>query len=293
MEAGVGLGHPDAVQLGADADGVDRVAATLERFGEAAAVEKINELHEIFPGRLFLELNRTGTSEWTNINKFLIGASGQTGVPLVATNNVHYFDQADQIAQEVLICIGSNKTIHDESRFRLGSDQFYFKSAAQMRELFRDLPEACDNTLRIAEMCDLKFKLKDDSGKAIYHLPHFPTPPGVQTADYIRERALVGLEERFQEAKARGEEVAEEKKPGYHKRLSYELGVIEKMGFTSYFLIVQDFIGWAKQNNIPVGPGRGSGARPPRRASRPAPAPRAQTGSAATRPAATGWSPHP
>lgn len=236
------------------------VAYALERFGEEAALAKIRELHELFPERLYLELNRTGTPEWDKINPFLIEASKITGVPLVAANNVHYLKQEDQLAQEVLICIGSNKTLQDESRFRLGSDQFYFKSAEQMRALFKDVPEACDNTLVIADRCDVKFKLKDESGKAIYHLPRFPTPTGVDVKEDMRERALKGLEERYQEAEARGEAVSEEKKPDYLKRLDYELGVIDKMGFTSYFLIVQDFINWAKNNNIPVGPGRGSGA---------------------------------
>jgi len=236
------------------------VAAALERFGREAALEKIRELNEIFPGNLYLELNRTGTPEWDQINSFLIEASRETGVPLVATNNVHYLSQEDQIAQEVLICIGSNKTMQDESRFRLGSDQFYFKSAEQMRALFRDVPQACDNTLKIAEECDVKFSIKDAGGKMVYHLPTFPTPAGVDPRDYIRERVLTGLGERYEEAAARGETVTEEKKPVYQKRLEYELDVIEKMGFTSYFLIVQDFINWAKEHGIPVGPGRGSGA---------------------------------
>lgn len=236
------------------------IASALERFGEEAALEKIRELMGLFPERFYLELNRTGTPEWDKINPFLIEASKITGAPLVAANNVHYLAQDDQVAQEVLICIGSNKTLQDESRFRLGSDQFYFKSADQMRQLFKDVPEACDRTLEIAERCDVKFKLKDDAGKAIYHLPRFPTPEGVDLTEDIRNRALKGLEERYEEAAARGETVPEEKKPDYVKRLDYELGIIDRMGFTSYFLIVQDFINWAKDNSIPVGPGRGSGA---------------------------------
>ena len=236
------------------------VAVTLERHGEEAALQKIRDLQEIFGDRLYLELNRTGGPEWEKINNFLIAASKTTGAKLVATNNVHYLKQEDQRAQEVLICIGSNKTLQDESRFRLGSDQFYFKTADQMKALFKDIPDACANTLEIADRCDVKFKLKDDAGRAIYHLPTFPTPPGVNLQEFMRETALSGLEERYKEAAARGEPVAEEKKPDYVSRLDYELGVIEKMGFTSYFLIVQDFINWAKSNGIPVGPGRGSGA---------------------------------
>ena len=236
------------------------VAHMLEKFGEDSALEKVRELQAIFPERFYLELNRTGGAEWDRINKFYLEASKITGVPLVAANNVHYIGQDDQVAQEVLICIGSNKTLQDESRFRLGSDQFYFKSSDQMQALFKDIPEACDRTVEITERCDVKFKIKDDAGKAIYHLPTFATPPGVAVADDIRERALHGLELRYKEAAARNEAVLEEKKPDYAKRIDFELGVIDKMGFSSYFLIVQDFINWAKNNGIPVGPGRGSGA---------------------------------
>ena len=120
-------------------------------------------------------MNRTGIAEWKEINHFLLEAAKITGVSVVASNDVHYLLREDQIAQEVLICIGSNKTLSDESRFRLGSDQFYLKSSEQMRELFKDVPEACDRTLEIAERCNVKFKLKDDAGKPIYHLPSFPT----------------------------------------------------------------------------------------------------------------------
>jgi DNA polymerase-3 subunit alpha len=235
------------------------VAYTLERFGPEAALEKIRELQKLFPESFYLEMNRT-TPEWTKINEFLIEASRITGAPLVAANNVHYIEQEDQIAQEVLICIGSNKTLQDESRYRLGSDQFYFKSSKAMRELFKDVPEACDRTSEIADRCNIKFKLKDENGKAIYHLPTFPVTRGMTLAEEIRQNSFEGLEERYKEAAARGEAVAEEEKPKYAARLDYELGVIEKMGFISYFLIVQDFIGWAKNNTVPVGPGRGSGA---------------------------------
>lgn len=233
---------------------------TFSRFGADAALEKIREMKEIFGDRLYLEVNRTGTPEWNELVPFLAEASKITGVPLVAANNVHYLDQADQIGQEVLICIGSNKTLHDESRYRLGSDQFYFKSPAEMRTLFKDLPEACDRTLEIADRCDVKFKLKDDKGKQIYHLPYFTSEDGKSPQELIHEMTYKGLEERFAEAAQVGAPVSEEKKPDYIKRVEYELGVIEKMGFTSYFLIVQDFINWAKDHGIPVGPGRGSGA---------------------------------
>ncbi|MFM6929184.1 MAG: DNA polymerase III subunit alpha [Bdellovibrio sp.] len=236
------------------------VADAFLREGPDAALAKIRQLKEIFDDRLYLEMCRTGLSEWDQINPFLLEASKITGVPIVASNDVHYMTQDDQIAQEVLICIGTNKTLSDEHRFRLGTDEFYFKKPEQMVELFSDLPEAVSNTLQIAERCDVKFKLKDENGKPIYHLPTFPTEAGVTLKDDIARRAEEGLLVRFEEAEARGEPVAEEKKPEYYKRLEYELGIIDRMGFNGYFLIVQDFIGWAKDNDIPVGPGRGSGA---------------------------------
>ncbi len=231
----------------------------FERFGAEAALQKVREIAAIYPERFYLEMNRTGP-EWDKINEFLLEASKITGVPVVAANNVHYLEQADQLSQEVLICIGSNKTIQDESRYRLGSDQFYFKSADQMKKLFKDVPQALAATLEIAERCDVKFKLKDDAGKPIYHLPTFPTPKGLTQKDAIKTYSFEGLELRFKEAAARGEAVDEAVKPNYGKRLDYELGIINRMGFDSYFLIVQDFINWAKDNGVPVGPGRGSGA---------------------------------
>jgi DNA polymerase-3 subunit alpha len=129
-----------------------------------------------------------------------------------------------------------------------------------MRELFADMPEACDRTLEIADRCNVKFKLKDDAGKAIYHLPSFPTSEGRTVKDEIKLMAEQGMQRRFDEAAALGHPIQEEKKPEYQKRLDYELSIIDRMGFNGYFLIVQDFINWAKENSIPVGPGRGSGA---------------------------------
>lgn len=230
------------------------------QFGEERALEKIRNLKCIFDDRLYLEMNRTGVPDWNKINPFLIEASKITSVPLVAANDVHYLNQDDQLAQEILICIGSNRTLHDESRFRLGSDQFYLKNSEQMRDLFKDHQEACDRTLEIADRCNVQFKLKDDKGQPIYHLPSYPTKDGVPLNQEIARLSREGLEERFKEAERRGEKISDERKQDYYKRLDYELSVIDGMGFNGYFLIVQDFIGWAKNHGIPVGPGRGSGA---------------------------------
>lgn len=236
------------------------VADTFLREGPDAALEKIKKLKNIFGDRFYLEMNRTGVADWTQINQFILEASKIVGVPVVAANDVHYLTQDDQIAQEVLICIGSNKTLQDESRFQLGSSEFYFKSADEMLKIFADTPEAIKNTLEIAERCNVKFKLKDDQGKPIYHLPSYPTKDGISLEDEIKRVAFEGLQVRFKESEAIGETVTEADKPRYVERLNYELDVINRMGFNGYFLIVQDFINWAKNHNIPVGPGRGSGA---------------------------------
>lgn len=236
------------------------VATSFLLDGPEKALEKVKRLRQIFGDRFYLEVNRTGLDVWRQLEPFLVEASRVTGVPLVAANDVHYLGKDDQMVQEVLICIGSNKTLHDESRFKLGSNQFYLKTAQEMRTLFSDRPEWCDRTLEIADRCDLKFKLKDDSGKQIYHLPSFPTEDGRDLKAEIKFRAEQGLQRRLDEAAALGKPIADEKIPEYQKRLDYELGIIDRMGFNGYFLIVQDFINWAKTQNIPVGPGRGSGA---------------------------------
>ncbi len=233
---------------------------TLLNKGSDQALERIQQLKSIYPERLYLELNRTGLAQWQEINPFLLEVAKDQGLPVVAANDVHYVEPGDQLAQEVLICIGSNKTLQDESRFRLGSDQFYFKSAKQMQSLFQDIPEAIQASLEVAERCNLEFQLEDAQGRPIYHLPGFPTHQGRSLREEIAVMASEGLERRFVESEGRGEPVAEDKKPDYFQRLEYELSVIEGMGFSGYFLIVQDFIRWAKEQDIPVGPGRGSGA---------------------------------
>lgn len=228
--------------------------------GPEAAEKRLRELKEIFGDRLYIEINRTGLPEWERINTFLIKAGREIGIELVAANDVHYLNPDDQIVQDVLVCIGQNRTLSDETRPKLGSNEFYFKSSSQMESLFEDIPEAVENTIKIANKIDIKFQLKDSAGKPIYHLPTFPTEGGVSLKEEIRRRSLEGLESRFSESESRGEMVPDEQKPDYFQRLDYELSVIDRMGFNGYFLIVQDFINWAKNHDIPVGPGRGSGA---------------------------------
>jgi len=233
---------------------------TFKNLGEEKAAERLDFYQKIFGDRFYLEVNRTGLKEWVEVEDYIKKVSAERNIKIVASNDVHYVNQEDQVGQEVLICIGSNKTLQDPSRYRLGSDQFYFKSAEQMQQLFKDLPEAIANTLEIAQRCNVKFNLKTADGKPIYHLPSFPTENGATLKDEIARLAKLGLERRLGELRHRGEPVSPERLPDYHARLDYELGVIDQMDFNGYFLIVQDFINWAKNNNTPVGPGRGSGA---------------------------------
>ncbi|MEQ1875320.1 MAG: DNA polymerase III subunit alpha [Bdellovibrionia bacterium] len=248
----------DLLVLSGNLDG--EVGSTFLRHGPEKALDVIRKLGKIFPERFYLEMNRTGRAEWDGYNKFLVEASKIAAVPLVAANDISYLESEDATAQEVMVCIGTNRTLQDEHRAKSGTDQLYVKGPEQMRRLFKDVPEACDRTVEIAERCKIHFKFKDEKGNVIYHLPTYPVAKGKTLADEMLELSEKGLEVRFGEAELRKEPVTEENRPKYHERLKYELSVITKMGFNGYFLIVQDFIGWAKARGIPVGPGRGSGA---------------------------------
>lgn len=174
----------------------------------------------------------------------LLRLSRETGIPLVATNDVHYIEKADAKIQKVLICIQTNHTIDEDTGLEFSTDEFYLKSEAEMREIFDFCPEAIENTEKIAQMCNLEFEF----GKT--KLPHFEVPNGQDHFAYFREKCYAGLYRNY------GDGVSED----YKDRLEYELSVIREMGYVDYFLIVADFISYAKAHGIPVGPGRGSGA---------------------------------
>jgi DNA polymerase-3 subunit alpha len=204
---------------------------------------------DIFGDRFYIEVMRHGMPEEEAINQGLVKVARELNIPIVATNDSHYLEQRDAPAHDVLLCIGTGKTVSDTSRMKFYSDQFYVKSDAEMRELWADLPEACDNTVEIAKRVDIRIPEK------IYHLPAFPVPQKngkEKTAEeYLREVCEGGLADRY------GAERAKNDAP-LRERFEYELDVILKMGFASYFLIVWDFIKYAKDHDIPVGPGRGS-----------------------------------
>src|SRR3954464_2728037 len=193
----------------------------------------------------FLELHDHGMQEQKMCNAALVHMARDLGVGLVAANDVHFLRRSDHEAHDVMLCIGTGKMVQDESRMRY-LPELYFKSPDEMRQLFRDFPEAITNTLDIGERCRLDL----DFGSSKY--PEYPAPDGKTREGYLRELCYQGLRARY------GEQAASD--PELSRRLDYELGVLEKTGFVSYLLIVWDFIHFAKQKGIPVGPGRGSAA---------------------------------
>lgn len=195
-------------------------------------------------GNYYLEIQDHGLPEQKQVNTEVVRLSRELNIPLVATNDVHYVDKDDAKIQDILMCLQMQKTIDDENRMKFPSDEFYLKSREEMEQLFPELEEALDNTNEIAERCNVEFEFHK------YHLPRYDVPEGYTTNGYFRELCQKGLVERY------GEDCPEE----YKERLEYELNTIENMGYVEYFLIVWDFINFAKQNNIMVGPGRGSAA---------------------------------
>jgi DNA polymerase-3 subunit alpha len=221
--------------------------------GEDAGRAAIAKLRDCFePGAFFVELQDHGFVEQKPLNEILVDLAREFSLPLVATNDCHYLEQKNAQAQMVLQCIGAGTSLVDMERAHHGSEQLYFKGGAEMRALFGALPEACDNTLLVAEMC---------AGQANPFkkpmLPRFQVPDGMDEVGFFHQIARTMLEERFAEFTAMQKRVDEN---AYRTRLELECEVIAQMGFAGYFLIVQDFINWAKQQGIPVGPGRGSGA---------------------------------
>ncbi|MBN3522918.1 DNA polymerase III subunit alpha [Paenibacillus apiarius] len=207
---------------------------------------------DIFKDGFYLELQDHGLPEQKKVNIGLIALSEATGIPLAATNDVHYMKQEDAAVQDVLICIGTGKTIEDESRLRMGTDQLYFKSQAEMGPLFRHVPEAIANTARIAEQCRVELDFETSV------LPAFePIPDGMTAAEYLRQLCEEGLQSRYA---GQTEWSQEAFRRSAQERLQYELDTIEKMGFSDYFLIVWDFIRFAHEQGIMTGPGRGSSA---------------------------------
>ncbi len=191
----------------------------------------------------YLELQDHGIADQTTVNRALLRMHNETGIPLVCTNDAHYLRKEDAESHDVLLCIQTGKTVDDENRMRYEPRNFYLRSTEEMEALFSGYPDAVENAQRIADRCQLEFTF----GK--YHLPEFKLPPGYDSPTYLRKLCDEGF------VRCYGDE-----KPEYRKQLEYELAMIEKMGFTDYFLIVSDFVNYARKAGIPVGPGRGSAA---------------------------------
>ena len=210
----------------------------------AGAKAEALELLDIFgEGNFYLELQDQGLEEEYKILPYMKQLRQETGIPFVATNDVHYVKQEDAAAHDILLCIQTARTVDDQDRMRFPNDQFYLKSEEEMLQLFSDIPEAIENTRHIAEACNVDFKFGE------LHLPEFQAPEGKDNRAYLRELCMDGIKDRY----GQPDEFL-------LQRLEYELSTIESMGYVEYFLIVWDFINYAKKNGIMVGPGRGSAA---------------------------------
>ena len=222
----------------------------------AGAKKAAQSFSDIFGDRFYIEVMRHGIPEQDIVNEGLIKLAREMNLPLVATNDSHYLNRSDASAHDVLLCIGTGKTVQDTSRMKFMTDEFYVKSAEEMRELFKDVPDACDNTLAIADRIDIRIPEKQ------FNIPYYPVPQDPATAGmfalvektdvaYLREVCEAGLIDRYGADRSAND-------PALRERFDYELGIINSMGFASYFLIVWDFIKYARDRDIPVGPGRGS-----------------------------------
>jgi len=216
-------------------DGADEAAQTyLNIFGE---------------GNFFLEVQNNGLPVQEKVNKVLLEMSERLSIPLIATNDCHYLDKEDARAHEILLCVQTGKTIYDPDHFRFGTDQLYFKSREDMHNYFKSYPGAIENTVSIAKRCNVDFDFKT------YHFPKFETPSGQTAEEFFEQKAWEGYNQKIKCVKEKNPEIDESQ---YKERIKSEISTINSMGFPGYFLIVADFILYAKKHNVPVGPGRGS-----------------------------------
>ncbi|MDR2519711.1 MAG: DNA polymerase III subunit alpha [Eubacteriaceae bacterium] len=210
----------------------------------AAAREELNALISIFGQRsVFVEIQDHDMDEERAVRSDLINLAREAGVGLVATNDSHYTEKSDAAFHEVLLCVQTATSLNDPKRMKFNNDSYYIKSEEEMASLFRDVPEALENTVRIAERCSVEIEFHN------YHLPRYNLPEGASSSAYLKELCLAGMRKKYSS-----------ETPELAERLEFELSVIDSMGFNDYFLIVWDFIKYAKDNNISVGPGRGSAA---------------------------------
>jgi DNA polymerase-3 subunit alpha len=217
------------------------------------ALERAHAWAGLFPGSYYLEIQRYGQPHQEQLIGATLALAGEAGLPIVATHPIQFLDASDYRAHEARVCIAEGYVLADTRRPRTFTEEQRFKTQAEMAELFADLPEALENSVEIARRCSLSIEL----GKS--KLPIFPTPDGVSLDEYLAEQSRIGLEKRLAQLFPDPAE-REKQRPRYAERLEFEIKTIQQMGFPGYFLIVADFIQWAKNNGVPVGPGRGSGA---------------------------------
>ena len=234
--------HEGLIGLSACLGGAIPQALLREDYDAARSYAK--RLSQILgPDRFYLELQDHGIEAQRPVNQGLQRLAREENLPLVITNDAHYLRKEDADIQDVLLCIQTGKTVEDQNRMRFETQEFYLKSEEELRQLFPGCDEAFDNTVKIAEMCNVEFTFHE------YHLPAYPVPEGYTNEEYFRKLCYDGFRERYpQEPKE------------YKERMDYEISVISSMGYVNYYLIVWDFIHYAKEVGIPVGPGRGSGA---------------------------------
>ncbi len=254
----------DHALLAAHSEGLIALSACLKgEVNEAIAAHREDEAEtiarryrEIFgDGNFYLELQDHGLEAQKLCNEALRRIARKAGIPLVVTNDCHYLRRDDAFAHDVLLCIGTRKNLADSDRMRYASEEFYLKSGDEIAARFPGDRDAIDNTLAIAERCNLEIP------RGEFHLPEFPVPAGETRDSYLDRIAADGLERRLEELRRRGAEtLARLGEPVYRERLTTELAIIRRMGFSGYFLVVWDFIRYAREQGIPVGPGRGSAA---------------------------------
>ena len=220
--------------------------------GMETATEVAREYDDIMGrGNYFLEVQANGLPDQEKVNAGILEIAKKTGIPIIATNDCHYLERRDARAHEILMCVGQKTTVADSKRMQHPTDAYYLRSPEEMSKLFSDLPEALENAERIGDLCNVELKLGETQ------LPQFKVPEGYDADSYVTELARKGLSDRLATAARLGRKLDADR---YRERLDLELGVIQKMNFSGYFLIVWDFINYAKEHDIPVGPGRGSGA---------------------------------
>ncbi len=229
------------------------IAALASRGEMKKALQSAEDYRRIFNGRrFFVEIQNNGVENQLLVNSRLMEIAHQLSLPVVATNDCHYLHRKDAKAQEVLLCIQTGKTLQDSGRMKFPSDEFYFKSPQEMADLFPSTPEAITHTVEIAEQCNLEIRFDEK------HIPRITVPAGETAESYLGRLARQGLERRL--SRYEGEKDYKDRSARYKARLEEELRIIKSMGYPGYFLIVYDFIHYAKNHKIPVGPGRGSAA---------------------------------